>query len=119
MIKLPWPPSVNHYWILIKAKQGGRKVLGPKGREFRTKVAEYIKNHNLDGYFTEHDRLEMVINMYPPDRRKRDVDNINKPTLDALEGAGFFPDDCQIDDLRTIRRSPVKGGRLDIEVYRI
>lgn len=42
--------------------------------------------------------------MVPPDRRKRDLDNLLKSLLDGLEGAGVFKDDAQIDDLQIVRR---------------
>ena len=58
--------------------------------------------------------VAVSIAAYPPDKRKRDLDNLLKSTLDALERAGFFGDDHQVDDLR-IRRHEVDeeaGGRL-------
>jgi crossover junction endodeoxyribonuclease RusA len=53
---------------------------------------------------------------FPPDRRRRDLDNLQKPVLDALEHAGIYEDDSQIDLLLTRRRDVVAGGRLDVQV---
>jgi crossover junction endodeoxyribonuclease RusA len=54
---------------------------------------------------------------YPPDRRKRDIDNLVKPTLDALTKAGVWLDDEQVEEL-TIRRLNVsRGGLLVAEIY--
>jgi crossover junction endodeoxyribonuclease RusA len=53
---------------------------------------------------------------FPPDHRRRDLDNIQKPVLDALEHAGVYEDDSQIDLLITRRREAVADGRLTIEI---
>ncbi len=55
--------------------------------------------------------LAMKVRAYPPDRRKRDIDNIQKPLLDALEKGRAFYNDCQIKHLTTVMKSPVKGGK--------
>jgi len=49
---------------------------------------------------------------FPPDRRRRDLDNLLKSVLDALEHAGLYADDSQIDLLVTRRRMLVSGGKL-------
>jgi hypothetical protein len=43
--------------------------------------------------------LSVTIFIFPPDRRKRDIDNIAKATLDALTIAGLWKDDSQIKEL--------------------
>jgi len=53
---------------------------------------------------------------FPPDRRCRDLDNLQKPVLDALEHAGVYEDDSQIDLLVTRRREVVQNGRLQVDV---
>jgi len=52
----------------------------------------------------------MWVELFPPDRRKRDVDNILKALLDALTHAGVYEDDSFIDDLRVVRGAVIKGG---------
>lgn len=61
-------------------------------------------------------RLQVWIEAYVPDRRKRDLDNIKKPLLDALTHAGVWNDDCQIDDVRSIRCPVTKGGYVRVHV---
>ena len=107
----PYPPSVNNYWILISSKGGGRKVLGKKGKEFREAVIEMSSSINF-----EDSRLSVQIDAFPPDRRKRDLDNILKPLLDALESAGMFNDDSQIDTLSITRKEVLKGGAVTVTI---
>lgn len=54
--------------------------------------------------------MAMFISLYPPDRRKRDIDNVLKALLDALQHAGCYEDDSQLDDLRIVRCEVRKGG---------
>jgi len=112
--ELPWPPSANHYWFIVACKGGGRKVIGKKGKDFRKGVQELIGDRiPLEG------RLKVEIEVYPPDRRKRDLDNVLKATLDALEDAKVYLDDNQIDCLIVNRREVVKGGKMEVKIYEI
>lgn len=52
----------------------------------------------------------------PPDRRKRDLDNLFKPILDSLVDYGAIPDDSMIDNLRIERLSPVKEGQIEVSI---
>ena len=63
--------------------------------------------------------LAMKVRAYPPDRRKRDIDNIQKPLLDALEKARAFYNDCQIKHLTTVMKSPTKGGKTIVTIRKI
>lgn len=109
---LPYPPSVNHYYILVN----NRKVLGKRGREYREEVERIVsqtKCKTLEG------RLSVSIRAHMPDRRKRDIDNVLKCLLDSMEKAGVFLDDSQIDRL-VIQRCPViKGGLISISIEEI
>lgn len=61
----------------------------------------------------------MSIRLDPPDRRRRDLDNALKGTLDALEKAGVYNDDGQIDKLSIERGEVVKGGALVVRIQAI
>jgi crossover junction endodeoxyribonuclease RusA len=109
---LPWPPSVNHYWGQV----GNRRFIGKKGKEFRQSVLQSC----LDmGVVPLEGRLAVHVSLNPPDRRKRDIDNILKALLDACEHAGCYASDSQIDELHVIRQTNIQGGSCSILVYPI
>lgn len=62
--------------------------------------------------------LAALIDYYPA-RGRPDLDNRLKPLLDALEHAGIYDNDRQIDDLRIRRKHNVKGGRVIVQLWRI
>ena len=110
-LTLPYPPSINHYWRRV----GPRTLISREGRAFRRNVCALLggggRRPPLGG------RIALAMDAFPPDHRRRDLDNIAKPVLDALEHAGIYLDDSQIDLLLTRRREIVKGGNLGIEMH--
>ena len=106
--EMPWPPSVNGYWTSLR----GRLVMSKKGRDYRFTVGAMVEcDEPIIG------PVAVVICAQPPDRRRRDLDNILKSTLDAIVHVGVLGDDSQIDDLRIYRGSIVPGGNLKVEVH--
>jgi hypothetical protein len=61
-------------------------------------------------------RLAVTIDVHPPDRRRRDLDNALKALLDALQHGGAYHDDAQIDDLHIRRGACVSGGRVCVRL---
>ena len=114
-LELPYPPSVNTYWRHpTKGRLAGRHLISEKGRAYRASViAEIGSVIALD------DRLAVLIECFPPDRRKRDLDNVAKGLLDAMTHAGVWVDDEQIDDLRIVRRDPVVSGMVRVTVRKL
>lgn len=43
--------------------------------------------------------VSVEIDLYPPDRRRRDIDNPLKCLLDSMTHAGVYEDDSQIKDI--------------------
>ena len=110
-LTLPYPPSINHYWRRV----GPRTLISREGRTFRRNVCALLggggpRKPPLGG------RIALAMDAFPPDHRRRDLDNIQKPVLDALEHAGVYEDDSQIDLLVTSRREVVPNGRLLVMV---
>ena len=61
-------------------------------------------------------RLRVELLLYPPDRRRRDIDNYAKSLLDSLTKAGVWEDDSQIDELTIKRCEIIKGGYVDVSI---
>lgn len=102
-LSLPFPPSVNHYW----GQFGKQRFIGKKGKEFRLAVAEACLEEEVQAL---EGPLSIHITLFPPDRRARDIDNVIKPLLDAMEHAGCFENDNQITELHIMRKDAQKGG---------
>lgn len=113
-VTLPYPPSVNHYWRHFR----GRTVISREGRTFRASVCALLARGGGKGPRKPPSggRIALAMDAFPPDRRRRDLDNLQKPVLDALEHAGIYEDDSQIDLLITRRREVVPEGRLLVDV---
>lgn len=104
-IRLPLPPSMNHYWRSFVPKGGKRAIthVSTDGKQFQRDVeAAWLAHHRCKPpAMTGSIRLSVII--YAKDRRKIDLDNRLKPLQDALAKCGAFGDDNQIDELRVTR----------------
>lgn len=105
--KFPWPPTINNYWAQIY----GRVLLSKKGRIYRSEI---IKQILIQGKLKLTGNIKVSVKMYPPDNRKRDIDNPVKCLLDSMQHGGLFDDDNQIKKL-DLEMMPEKGGF--VEVY--
>jgi len=100
---LPFPPSVNHYYRHV----GARVLISSEGRKYREAVWLAV----LEQGRKKHDgRLYVEILVNAPDKRRRDLDNLLKGLLDALQHAGLYEDDSQIDKLTITRGSDGSGS---------
>lgn len=106
--ELPWPPSVNHYW----AARGKGRYLSPRARRW-TEEAVWALRRVKNGHGTVRAPVALYLFAYPPDRRRRDLDNILKAILDALVKAQVLEDDGLVHELHLLRRPPDgQGGRV-------
>lgn len=112
-LELPYPPSVNHYWRRV----GPRTLISRGGRAFRDEVCAILAARRVQPLVGP---LAVSIELFPPDRRRRDVDNAMKSLLDALAHGGAYHDDSQVARLTIQRRGVVPGGkvRVRLEAYR-
>lgn len=114
---LPYPPSINHYWRHFR----GRTVISREGQAFRANVCALLatgiqRSGNGPRKPPSGGRIALAMDAFPPDRRRRDLDNLQKPLLDALEHAGEYEDDSQIDLLISRRREVSAPGRVEVEI---
>lgn len=97
--RLPWPPSLNRYYRHV----GYRVLISREGRQYRMKVVSRLGG--LKEKFVKPVSLEA--DFYPPDNRRRDIDNLLKCLLDSLTAAGVYADDSLIKDLNLHMREPM------------
>lgn len=115
---LPWPPTVNTYW---RHKVTGRLAtvyVSAVGKIYRKVANELVMEAAMkQSYLKQAGPLRVVIEAFPPDRRKRDLDNVLKGLLDSLTHAGVWEDDSQIEDLRIYKATI--AGMVKVRVYEI
>ena len=103
-LELPWPPSVNHYYRHV----GPRVLISREGHAYREIVLSIVHGFGIK---TMPGPIALHGVFYPPDRRRRDLDNVGgKVLIDALQNAGLFYDDCQIKRICLEMREPMENG---------
>lgn len=115
---LPYPPSVNRYWRSV----AGRVLISADGRAYRSAVGHSVMTSRAAGRAPGsplQGRLCVCVTLFPPDRRRRDLDNTLKSLLDSCTHAGLWEDDSQIDDLRVIRATVAAGGIAQVAIIEL
>lgn len=108
-LELPYPPSINHYWRRV----GPRTLISREGRRFRQRVMAILA---AMGIRPLAGRLAVQVQIFPPDNRRRDIDNVQKALLDALQHGGAYDDDSQIVRLSIEKGDPIDGGRTLVHI---
>ncbi|MBM5575818.1 RusA family crossover junction endodeoxyribonuclease [Deefgea sp. CFH1-16] len=98
---------MNSYWRHV----GEKVLISEKGRAYRKAVIDCIWQVVGAKQFGDA-RVAVTLQLIPPDRRKRDIDNFNKALFDALSHAGIWNDDEQIDDLHVIKQPANKTAAM-------
>lgn len=110
-ITMPWPPTANTYWRRV----GPKTLISQVGRKYRRTIKQLALAERWPQFGKQ--RVWVYIGAWPPDNRRRDLDNLLKATLDSLEHAGVFDDDGQIDMISIERRSAgPRRGQLAISI---
>lgn len=111
VLELPYPPSMNHYWRHWQ----GRVLISKDGRAYRREVELLVAGRGrVDG------RVRMSADVYPPDLRRRDLDNLLKSMQDALVHGGALRDDSDIKVLHMEMHEPLRpAGKVVVRLSRI
>jgi crossover junction endodeoxyribonuclease RusA len=110
-LELPYPPSVNHYW---RRGRGKGLYISAEGRAYRQAVKAAVGQcAALTG------RLGVVVDIQCPDRRRRDIGNLDKALFDSLQYAGLYEDDGQIDFQAFNRLEPEAPGCVYVRLWEL
>ena len=104
VLKLPYPPSMNAYWLA----SGHRRYISKRGQLFKQAVVNYVLEWKTPKLGTVP--IEVTVWIHPRSKKLMDIDNCLKPILDACQDAGIFEDDVQVQELHVYRGKAVKGG---------
>lgn len=113
---LPYPPSANRIWRSIVIRGAVRVLISREGHEYRRDVKSALGGRTQAAGACLTGPVAVQIAAYPPDRRRRDLDNILKAALDALTHAGVWADDSLIAALRVERMGVSDRPRLEVIV---
>ena len=85
MIHLPYPPSINRLYRSVN----GRSILSKVGRDYYRDVVPLAEatGINVRGPYV------LIIRAHRPDKRRRDIGNLEKIVSDTLAKAGVVEDD--------------------------
>lgn len=112
-ITLPWPPSVNHTWIV----RGRRVVVQEAVTIYRMKVLSIVKTARMKRLIhskTISSPVAVMLECCKPDKRKRDIDNIEKQIFDSLTKAKVWKDDSQVHVVLKYFGKNVRGGKVHV-----
>ena len=101
-MKLPIPPSVNAAYRVVN----NRPILSKEARRYREHVMNEWGTNNGFG----NKKIAIYIQATMANRIRRDLDNLCKVSLDALQHAGWYDTDWCIDDLHIVRCVPQKDN---------
>lgn len=107
VLNLPYPPSANRLW-----RRSGARIHKSTRYTDWLRDAGFLAMNQRPGSLRGPYRL--TIQAVRPDKRKRDLDNLIKPTNDLLKTIGVVEDDsdCEIISVRWV----TSGEGLNVRV---
>lgn len=116
-LTLPFPPSVNAYFVPIPCGRKARLILGEAGRQYAEDVAVATRGQPSFGKA----RLDVSLFFHPDPKiswgqydGEYDSDNRVKPLFDAMQKAGLFNNDKQIIHHHVTKSNQAKGGYVNV-----
>ena len=109
VFNLPYPPSVNNYWIA----SGHRRYVSKRGVQFKKDVANIFLESKLAGFRDKP--VEVYVVLHPKNKRLMDIDNCLKPVLDSFIGFAY-DDDKQINKIVIARGCIIPSGMCVVRI---
>jgi Holliday junction resolvase RusA-like endonuclease len=108
---LPYPPSTNRLW---RYSAQGRAYLTPEAKAWKEAAAWAIKAAIMKGFSPSVGKFQLHIEAGRPDKRRRDIDNLFKITLDAVQLSGAVDNDSEAEYVGGHWVADLKGIRVTI-----
>lgn len=86
-ITIPYPPSANSLWRAV----GGRNIKSEPYRSWLRTAGWLVQGQRPDKVSGPY---RMRLEAQRPDKRRRDLGNLEKPVSDLLVACGVIRDDC-------------------------
>lgn len=118
-IQLPWPPTLNSYWTPMRCGAFAKMRVSPDGKLYHDQVLNTVRAVLGPVGPKMSTRLRVELELRPPDRRVRDLDNYCKALLDSLTKADVWVDDSQIDELIVRRGQQAARGCVNVLISEI
>lgn len=111
-LRLPFGPSINNFKVPVRNRPGVY-YLTPRAQRFRADVGWLCAGAPSFGAA----EIEIDTVLHPPDARPRDADNFGSKALwDALQAAGIFDNDAQVQRFTVTKGEVVRGGLVIVKV---
>jgi crossover junction endodeoxyribonuclease RusA len=107
------PISVNHLYATMCRGNFPTKYTTQKGKELKASYELQVKEQWLDKIITGD--VSLSIGFFFDTKRKQDIDNFAKVTLDSLTGI-VFEDDSQVKELYMIKHFDKENPRTEIVI---
>ncbi len=112
-LELPVAVSENRY----RRFAGKFPIISADGRKYQELVKQKFQRSGQEKVFGN---VEVQMDFYPPDRRKRDLDNLFKCLFDSLTGAGCIEDDSMIIRICAEKREPMPpDGMIYVKIKKL
>ena len=109
--ELPYPPSLNSYYRHARSMV----LISAEGRKYRALIKALL----IGRFVPVKGNVSFKVDVYPPDARRRDLDNLFKCMFDSLTHAGIWEDDSQVKRINAEMRDPIQGGLVYVEIEEI
>jgi Holliday junction resolvase RusA-like endonuclease len=103
--------SLNSYYKIAR----NHMYVTKEGKQFKESIRNYIREHYPDA-ICHNEPVKLYIEFRHADRRARDLDNMNKLLLDALQGI-LYTNDKLIYELHTRKFIDQEFDCIRIEIH--